>query len=205
LRYTPGYLRPVGGTKKFRRNCRLFAEHDAVVVTDRNGTTTRFPLDATENAPAKMVHYLLQDPFMVVDGRGRGVITSDDVLWDGDEQSQFCTMAHLEEEVVNAELPPLRKDAVRLEEPKWLRLYLLSVGYVMTAGVILAALGRAFDLPVWLLLPIVPWLLLYPVVRRMGYFAPRRVGPAEIRLRKEGAEAVSKKSRRGRKPKAPAG
>jgi hypothetical protein len=193
---TPGILRPTGGTKKFWRNCRLVAEKGAVAVTDRNGTTTRFALDGSEDAPKELMTYLGKDPFVILDGKGRGVITSPFLLWDAFESAAFCEVAHLENSVTNTyEPPPLRQDGVRLEEPGWLRRYVVSAPYVLIAGAVLAPLGRAFSLPVWLMIPSLPWLLMYPLVRSTGYFAPRRIGPAEIHFQ-ERVEARAKKDRR---------
>lgn len=198
---TPGILRPTGGSKKFRRNCRLVAEKDAIAVSDRKGQTTRFRLDGTDSAPTQMVSYFGSEPFMVVDRRGRGLITSDDVLWDNDEQAQFCEAAQIDSIVVNEAVPALRPDGVRLEEPAWLRLYVVSAPYVLAVGLVLAPLSRAFDLPVWLMLPFLPWLLMYPVARATGFFTPRRIGPTELRFREEAEEYAEKEARKSRRRK----
>lgn len=188
-------LRPTGGTKKFRRNCRLVSEPGSIVVTDRRGKTTRYLQDGTENAPAQMVSYLYREPFTVVDGRGRGLITSDDVLWDDDEQAEFCKAARIDFIAVVDAPPQLRPDGVRLEEPAWLRGYTTAVPYVLVAAALLAVFGRAFNLSLWLTLFFLPWLLMYPVVRQIGYFTPRRIGPATIRAQREAAEHSKKNER----------
>jgi len=194
----PGILRPTGGTKKFRRNCRLVAEEGAIAATDRNGKTTRFPLDGTDAAPAEMITYLGKDPFVIVDGRGNTVVTSPFLLWDTSERADFCEVVHIAFNGNNVDPapPPLRADGVRLEEPAWLRRYVVSVPYAMLAGVVLAPLGRAFDLPLWLMIPLLPWLLMYPVVRMMGYFAPRRIGPDDEHFRQRMEAARARKARR---------
>jgi hypothetical protein len=203
-RETPGCLRPTGGTKRFRRNCRLLAEHNAVVVTDRNGKTTRFPLDGSEDAPKEMMSYLGPDLLMLLDGKGRGIVRTSFLLWDAAENAQFCDMAGIEKSVTNTYAPAaLRPDAVRLEEPGWLRRYVVSAPYVFAAGVLLAPIGRTLDLPLWLVLPFIPWLLMYPLVRAMGYFAPQRMGLADIERQHTDAERAAKVARKGRRRKAP--
>jgi hypothetical protein len=201
----PGVLRPKGGTKRFRANCRLAVEEGAIVVTDRNGKTTRFPIDGSESAPKEMMTYLQEEDFIILDGKGRGLVASPYVLWDADESAVFCELARIEGCVTNTYTPaPLRPDGVRLEEATWLRRYVVTAPYVFAAGVVLAALGRALDLPVWLMLPFLPWILLYPVVRATGYFAPRRIGPADIAFQKmvaDNAEREARKARKGRTKK----
>lgn len=200
---TAGVLRPTGGSRRFRRNCSLLAEEGAVAVTDRKGKTTRFALDGTDNAPAHMASYLFRDEFVVVDGKGRGLIISDDGLWDGDEQKQFCEVAGIQSVAVNADLPPLRSDGVRLEEAAWLRLYALWTPYVILGGSILAPIGRFFLLSVWLMVPFVVWILVcfVPGVTPL-VFPPRRIGPAERRFRKDLADEEWR-ARWGLKRKAP--
>jgi hypothetical protein len=180
-----GVLRPKGGTNKFRRNCCLVAEADALAVTDRNGVTTRFPFDGSESAPKEMMTYLHDEPFIVLDGEGCGIISSPFVMWDADESAEFCDIAGIGKFVTDSlPLAPLRPDGVRLEEPSWLRHYVATAPFVLAAGVLLAALGRALNLPVWLMLPFLPWLLMYPIVRATGYFAPRLIGPSDIGFQK---------------------
>jgi hypothetical protein len=200
----PGVLRPTGGTKKFRRNCRLVAEKDAIAATDRDGNTRRFPLDGSEAAPAEMITYLGKDPFVIVDRTGKGLITSPFLLWDSSERADFCEVASIEFNGNNVDpAPPLRLNGVQLEEPAWLRRYAVSAPYALAAGVGLAAIGRAFNLPVWLMLPFLPWLIMYPVVRATGYFAPRRIGPSDIRFREEVEAARARKARRPRSKPGP--
>jgi hypothetical protein len=178
----PGILRPTGGTKQFRRNCRLVAEDGAIAVTNRDGRTTRFLQDGTDTAPTEMMSYLGQDLFIILDRQGRGVVLGHFAVWDSAENAQFCELAGLENSVTNTFTPPdLRPDGVRLEEPAWLTRYMASAPYVMGGGVALAGFGRALDFPVWLMLPFIPWLLLYPVVRSIGYFAPQRPGLSDLR------------------------
>lgn len=197
----PGVLRPKGGTRKFRKNCRLVAEEGAILATDRNGRTTRFPIDGSLDAPKEMMTYLHEEDFIILDGNGRGIIAGPYVLWDADESAGFCELAGIEGCVTNTHSPaPLRPDGVRLEEPAWLRRYVVSAPYVFTAGVLLAALGRALSLPVWLMVPFLPWLLMYPVVRATGYFAPRRIGPSDIafqRMLEEEAEREARDNQQG--------
>jgi hypothetical protein len=198
----PGVLRPTGGTKRFRENCRLVAEEGFIVVTDRNGKTTRFPSDGSQDAPKEMMTYLHDEDFIILDGNGRGIIASPYVLWDAHESAAFCELAHIEDSVTNTYSPaPLRPDGVRLEEPAWLRRYVVSAPYVFAAGVALAAFGRALDLPVWLMLPFIPWLLMFPVVRATGYFAPQRVGPADIAFQERVAKRAAAEARKSRKRK----
>ena len=199
----PGVLRPTGGTKKFRRNCRMVAEENSIAVTDRDGKTTRFRLDGSAKAPKEMMSYLGPDLFMILDGKGRGVATGSFLLWDAVESAQFCDKAHIEKSVTNTYTPPaLRPDGVRLEEPAWLRRYNVSAPYVFAAGVVLAPIGRALSLPIWIALPFLPWLLMYPVVRATGYFTPQRMGLADLERQKEATEETEKRARRGRKRKA---
>jgi hypothetical protein len=198
----PGVFRPTGGTKKFRRNCRLVAEDGSIAVTDREGTTTRFPLDNSDEAPKEMMSYLHKNLFIILDGNGRGIVKGNYLVWDAAENAQFCAKARIENSVTNTYAPaPLRPDAILLEEPAWLRRYVSTAPYVMAAGVALAAVGRALNLPVWLMLPFLPWLLLYPVARGTGYFAPQRVSADEIAYEKEIAEYAEKQARKGRKSK----
>ena len=190
----PGVLRPKGGTKKFRRNCQIVAEEGAVAVTDRNGRTTRFSLDGTASAPAQMITYLGRDPFVIIDGQGRALISSPSILWDSNERADLCERAHISfiADSGSGDPPALREDGVILEESVWLRRYAKSAPYVLGAGVVLAPIGRAFSLPVWLMLPFLPWILLYPAVRAMGYFAPRRIGADDIAFQKAAAERAGK-------------
>lgn len=197
----PGVLRPKGGTKKFRRNCRLVAEESAIAVTDRNDVTTRYPLDGSESAPKVMLTYLHDEPFIILDGKGRGIISSPFVMWDADERADFCQKVGLEKLATETDAPaPLRLDGIRLEEPAWLRRYVDSAPFVFAGGVLLAVLGRALSLPVWLMLPFLPWLLMYPVVRSTGYFAPRRIGASDIafqRMLEEDAEREARDNQQG--------
>lgn len=202
----PGILRPTGGTKKFRRNCRLVAEEGAIAATDRNGKTTRFQLDGTDAAPAEMITYLGKDPFVIIDRRGTAVLTSPFLLWDSSERADFCEAVGIAFNANNVDPapPPLRPDGVRLEEPAWLRRYNVSAPYVMAAGVVVAPIARAFSLPLWLMIPFLPWLAMYPVVRMTGYFAPRRIGPDDEHFRQRMAAARARKARRTTR-KRPAG
>jgi len=107
----PGILRPTGGTKKFRRNCRLVAEEGAIAVTDRNGKMRRFALDESSDAPKEMMSYLQERLFIIIDGNNRGVVRGDYILWDAAESAQFCEKAHLENSVTNTYKPaPLRPE-----------------------------------------------------------------------------------------------
>lgn len=197
-----GILRPKGGTKKFRANCRLVAENDVIAATDRDGKTTRFPLDGSPDAPREMMTYLHEGNFIILDGNGQGIVASRYVQWDADESHAFCELVDLEDSVTNTYSPaPLRPDGVRLEEPAWLRRYVVSAPYVFAAGVLLAALGRALSLPVWLMVPFLPWLLMYPVVRGTGYFAPRRIGPADIAFQEMVDKRAAAEVRKGRRRK----
>jgi hypothetical protein len=199
----PGILRPLAGTRAFRRRCRLMAEGGAVAVTNCQGKTTRFPLDGTDQAPAQMIDCMFHDTFEVVDQKGRGLVSGESARWDEDEMAGFCQVAGIEFVVGTGEPAGLRQDGVLLDEPAWLRFFAASLRYQVAGGLILAPIGRFYDLSLWLMVPFLLWIPMYPVYWALGGFAPRRVGPAEVRLQREAAERGEKTARRPRKRKTP--
>jgi hypothetical protein len=141
----------VRGIRSFRERCRLAVEDGSLVVSDEKGRERRFRLDGSEQAPARYVFILGRPWWMIVDGQGEGIVRGAHEDWDWKEITEVTEPAGISTDSQTEKIPdpPLRHDAVLLEEPRWVARNLTLVPLLGAFSLAAAAGAQQGVIPIW--------------------------------------------------------
>jgi hypothetical protein len=203
----PTVVRPVSGSRRFRRNARLAVEDGALVATDRRGKAYRFPFDGTQRAPARFVETFASEEsdgegrFAYLDGSSQAIVIGLNGDWNHYEQTDFNQAAGIPEGLATSPLPALRADGCRIRDVRWAQVKHLAIVAVIGGAV---AFGLSSDiLPTWLGWSLLAPILLYVVAAlSTGITAsPRDLDDLEKRVSEElGRSDPPRRRRSNRRP-----